>query len=295
MTFLNADLINCEEKLVFPNYLFIIAIGILTTWLTFLTVKGSLTDRRYNGFYDWITKRGKIVFFVSSLMIIILCLQECNNQNSNDNKDCLLNKEHAERDSLVSKQVELSRQKLYGDLSKAFLKQYLKLDTLNTTIINIRDSVKTVVNDFSQEDPILVIDTNGVKLISENEKTDTYNFAVRSKVAGSSEINVIIDVLVEYNDQSFDLIRRKFGTEKLRIPKENSYNSFFEAPKGVNKFYILLKGSYKTIDKTKSYLIDDAYEYSKYDKKTFFMKDSKKIEFLKFIKKFPQEKILYRE
>ena len=61
-----------------PNIVFILLIAINTAFLTFLTTKGGLTDKRFSHPWKRLTKRGKKVLFILIAMGLLLILQEWN-------------------------------------------------------------------------------------------------------------------------------------------------------------------------------------------------------------------------
>ncbi len=136
-----------------PNVVFVILIAILTAYLTFLTTKGGLTDNRFTNIWKKLTYRGWIVICILFLMLILLIAQEYNNQNINKRNVLILKKERDQKDSIITERVkggvDLNRKKLFEDLSKAFAKQELRIDTVKKTLQILRDSVKTTVNNYS--------------------------------------------------------------------------------------------------------------------------------------------------
>lgn len=127
------------------NLYFIIAVALLTLWLTIVSSKGGLTDNRFQYWWRKLTKRGWIAILLGIFIAFILGLQEVNNRNISKNKDNELNKEQNSRDSLIStginKGVDTSNQKLFKDLSVAFMKQGLQYDSIKKQIIVLKDSV----------------------------------------------------------------------------------------------------------------------------------------------------------
>src|SRR5688572_10109809 len=131
-----------------PNIYFVILGGLATAYLTFLAAKGGLTNNRFSNYWRRLTQRGRIVFFLSLFLLITFCLQECNNQISNQNKDAVLERERDIRDSLITvgitAGIDSSTTQLFDNLSIAFAKQNLKIDTLPNTIITINNSFQEV-------------------------------------------------------------------------------------------------------------------------------------------------------
>jgi hypothetical protein len=127
-----------------PNILFVIAIAVITGYLTFLTTKGGLTDNRRNGFLRKLTNRGRIVVCVLFSLLGILILQEINQKKLSRKQDELLLKERSQRDSIITKRIQLgidsSNSKLFSSLSIAFAKQGLRLDFVNNQVEKITNT-----------------------------------------------------------------------------------------------------------------------------------------------------------
>ena len=71
-----------------------------------------------------------------------------NNQAKNDRNNAVLKKERDKRDAAITawikSGVELNRKKLFDDISEAFKKQELRLDTLKKDVERIRDAARKV-------------------------------------------------------------------------------------------------------------------------------------------------------
>lgn len=150
-----------------PNIVFVILIAILTVFLTFYTAKGGLTDNRFSRLWKRITLRGKKVIGILIIIGTLLTLQECNNQSASKQKDSIINKDNLKRDSIITARikagVDSNRRELFGDISEAFKKQGLMLDTIEKAIKDTTfsspnkqfasiNSISSVVNSIA--DPI---------------------------------------------------------------------------------------------------------------------------------------------
>lgn len=276
-------------KFTIPNIYFVILIGITTVYLTFLTAKGGLTDSRYHNVLKRLTFRGKIVLSILLFMLLLLALQEINNQNLSYNKDLELKKETNKRDSIITSGIKSgvseNRKKLFGDLSNAFAKQNLKLDTLENTIIRIKDSTN-IVNNFVQDDPVLLIPSNGIEYISDEKN---FKISLRSSVAGSSNFDIICYLLTKYKD-GYDLTRFNLFPDYLKIPKDSNWETWYSANHydQIEIQYIYLIGKYTTVDKSKSYIIDDVYENDISKKKVCLLYNTERKKVLDIIRSVPE-------
>lgn len=253
---------------ILPSYIFIILIALVSGYLTFLTTKGNLTDNRRSNLWNRLTKRGKLVVYILSMFVIILIAQECNNQNSNKANSLQLVKERNYRDSIVSvgirKGVDSSSNKLFKNLSKAFAEQNLRIDTLKNTVIKLKDSVKTTINNYSQEDPVLIIKSKDIILKSKQSNSSECFITFTSIDAGSGNYDVKTYILVEYIDGAYGFINTNM-LEGIKFSKNGSWKTGFNTNSKieVKNIYVHIIGKYSTLDRTKKYNIDDIYMYEK--------------------------------
>ena len=260
-----------------PNIVFVSFLAIATGYLTFLTTKGGLTDNRFSKPWEKLTKRGKLVLAILVFMGLLFIGQEWNSQVTNNRKeaemkkesktkDSILNKERDQRDSTITNGVKLgvdsNSKKLYDDISKAFAKQELRLDTVRKDVQRIRDSAKGITNNYNQPDPVILIDSNGIYLREKKDRSINYGIAFRSYDAGSTNYDIICYLLTEHPDGKYDVSKLNFFPKKLRIPKNGKWATGFGSNIiDAKNIYIYLKGKYTTLDETKVYYIDDLYNY----------------------------------
>jgi len=280
---------------VIPNIFFVILIAISTGYLTFLTTKGSLTNNKYSRLWDKLTKRGKLVFYLLIAIIIILSYQEYNNQVSNENKDIQLTRERNHRDSLVTtginSGVESNSNRLFNKLSQAFANQNLKIDTLNNTVVKLKDSVRTTINNYSQEDPVFSIEAKGVRLISLQNSNHEYEIDFRSLDAGSANYKVDTYMFTEYQNNTYSLTKPNLLTN-VKIPKSGKWNIGFQinSVTPIKNIYFYFIGSYTTLDGTKSYNINDIYIYEESNKTTWTLMNPERNKIISQIKDYQKRK-----
>jgi hypothetical protein len=274
---------------VIPNITFVILLAIATSYLTFLTTKGSLTNNTYSRWWNKLTKRGKLVLYVLLFMFVILVCQEYNSWASDKNKDIILEKERNSRDSLITigikSGVESSSDKLFKNLSMAFAKQNLKIDTLRNTVIKLKDSVSTTINNYAQEDPVLSIEIDGIYLKSKQDTKYDYGLAFKSMDAGSTNYKVLNHIFVEYKNGTYSLHNVDF-LSNVKIPKNGKWTTGFQihSLNNIKFIYVYIKGTYTTLDGIKSYPIDDIYVYEEETKETFTLTFPKKDTIITLIK-----------
>lgn len=250
-----------------PNLIFVILIAILTGYLTFLTTKGNLTDNRHENYWRKLTTRGKFVFFNLFGILLLLILQEYNNQNSSINKDFIISQERDSRDSLITtgikEGINHSNNQFYENIANAFANQGLELDTLNNTIIKIKDSLETRTVYYNQPEPVLFIKQNGIYIKESTNLSKHYAIEFVSQDAGSTNFQIECYILSEHLDKTNHLSRMNFFTKKMRLPKNSVWKSGYRSinSKECSLIYFYLKGQYSTLDNKKTIKIQDIYQF----------------------------------
>ena len=275
-----------------PNITFIIVQGILTAYLTFLTAKGGLTDNRNSGHWRKLTKRGKYVFGILFLILVAFCLQEINNNVINDRKDSLLAKERYHRDREITEGirtgVESSNKKIFDDLSIALKRRDIKLDSLEKIIFEIKDRSKLIVNNYPQPDPILVMTIKGNKQTIDSLFTKSYEVSLQSLKAGSSNFRIKGEILVEYEDNTFEFAKTNYFPIDLKIAEGHEFVHYFHTStiRKISNIYFHLNGSYSTIDCKKNYRINQLYVYKVQSDLSYLVDNSTRIRIMGIINKY---------
>lgn len=284
-----------------PTYFFIILIGILTTFLTFLTTKGDLINSGSTKNKNGLTMRGIKVLFILIAMIITLFWQEYNNQAIGRNKDSILQKERDSRDKLITngitKGVDSITSQLFENLSIAFVKQNIKIESLNLQIGKLSDSKQLSLNSYSSNEPLLFIDSLGIYLKQNKDFNSSYGISFKSAGAGSSSFDIQTYLLTFYSDGIFDLGKVDFFQKNLKIAKDYQWSTGFNiySKVKVKKIYINLKGEYKSFDTTKSYAIDNLYVYDAVRNRCSIVIGTEYDRIINIIKYYPAKKIYSRE
>ena len=282
-------------KFEISNIIFVILLAFFTGYLTFLTTKGKLTDNRNNKTWNQLTLRGRKVFFLLVTITVTLIMQGINSQNSDTNRDFLIKKEKDIRDSIIAdgiKQgIDSSNSNLFRNLSKAFASQNLKIDTLQNTFIILKDSIKTaVINNYENDDPVLLIDTLG---ISQNDSLkNSFLIKISSLDAGSSNFEIKLSCYILFTDSSFTV--KKFidiFPKGLKLPQNYKWETGFsiDSQRRVRKLYLYLLGKYSTVDGVKEIDINDLYLYDNKTKETTIITNKLRKEVIEILNKnYPQ-------
>lgn len=258
-------------KFTIPTIIFVIAIGVLTIWLTFLTTKGGLTNNTKKGFIKKLTKRGRITGFVLLCIFLLLIGQEANNQNLASNQELTLKKERDIRDASIThgiKQgVDSASSKLFNDVSRAFANQNLKIDTLRKTIVDLR-YLDRVTNNYnvSDKDPTILINTEDGITLAKNH----YRVEIESNAAGSTNFNINCYLLIELNDGRRILEKPQIFFPEAKIMTK-MYAPLTTTTKNINEFYLYMTGEYSNMSISKNYTIDFLYRYNPKEGKTWGM------------------------
>ncbi len=282
-------------KFVIPNIIFIIIIALSTIYLTFLTTKGNLTNNKFKRLSERITFRGKLVFLILIWMTLILSLQECNNRNISVNNEKKLKieqqKKNFEITKGIKKGVDSSTTKLFENLSKAFSKEGLRIDTLTNTVQKLKDSIKTTVNNYAQPDPVFFLDSSSIAFKYKKENYINFNIAFKSSDAGSSNHQISTYILTQFTDDSYDISKINFFPQSLKIPKDGKWKTGFNIPskKSTKEIYIYLKGGYKNLDGSKTFSIDNLYSFIPEEKSCALLLNKTRNKILKLIETTPEK------
>lgn len=275
-----------------PNIVFVIFLAIATGYLTFLTAKGGLTDNRFSTFWKRITKRGRKVLYVLVMILILLVCQEWNSQNDSKRQNALIEKERNQRDSIITagikSGVDYNSKKLFEDISKAFAKQELTLDTVNKTIVKIRESKNKIVTIYNQPDPIIRIDTNGILIIRKKGSKSYYTIAFRSYDAGATNIDAMAYIVFEYSSGEKGYIsKRNFFSKNFKITKDGAWSTGFDinSIQDISYIFVFFKGLYTNLDGTKKFSIEDLYRFNTKTNKTDIVLDFAKGNIIEIIPK----------
>jgi hypothetical protein len=237
------------------------------------------------------------VIFLLILFGIILCFQEWNNQNIAYNSTLSLKKERDKRDSLITvgitNGVDQASGRLFQNLSKSFLKQNLKIDTLKNTITVLQDSVRRDVVTYRQKDPVISIDNDGIYLEKDNEKK--YKIRVISLDAGSTNYQIDVYLLTE-TPKLRDLSKFNLIPYTLQLSENGKWTTGFTNNfPNPSTFYLYLKGSYTNIENNKKYQTDVVYKYDVDTKQTSILGNSSRNAFFKSMKDFPVKDVKLQE
>lgn len=275
------------------NIYFVIIIALLTGYSTFLTTKGALTDNRNKNLWKRLTNRGKTVVFVLLTILIVLIFQELNNRSKSGFAENKLKIERSQRDSTITngikKGVDSSSKKLFADISNAFLKQELKLDTLNQEVTRIRDSAKIVNNFIKRGEPVIMIESDGIKFLRQNGEEREYSMILRVFGAAAANFNVLCYFVTPVKEGIVRVNKQEIFPKTLQISENGKWSRTFETytEPHPSELYFYIIGTYTNLDGTRKYNINSLYIFDMKDNVTGVLLGEERELILKAIKDSP--------
>jgi hypothetical protein len=254
-----------------PNVLFIILISILTLCISFVSVKGTLSNLTHTKrWWKIITQRGWIAIGLTLAIIGLLIWQNNNSEKVSSHKDAELKKEREKSDSIISSKVDSSRKVLFNDLSEALANQNMRLDTVKKSldiIKSIKNEVPVIIKEPSSEFDLCIPD--GFELKEVNGVT--YRFQIKYCNYYSTSKNIDIWTYILFKDIQ-DSIRYIDRVKNLPKNFEALAGDMAFYPFPINfetnpkEIYIVLIGNYTSTSNTKK-TINKMYTYSLRDKR----------------------------
>lgn len=279
------------------SVIILVLIALFVAASSFVSSTGKVIDRRRKHF-KYITNRGWVIICLNLIVVILSVAQYRLNERELGEKERINESRQHIRDSILKAgydssllilkdKFDTSNLKTVSVVSQTLGKYGYLLDSSNKELKKIiRDSSKTKV--YVQEDPILTLCVqNGIVLKELKNGFNNFSLSICSEGAGSTDFNLDCQVIFADSLTKFTYVGRIDPLAKsTQIPKENIITSFFSVTDNIKSdfLYIWIKGTYKNIDKTKEYSIDNLYYYN-YKGKTYGLVNGKtRDEALNFIK-----------
>lgn len=181
---------------------------------------------------------------------------------------------------------------MFDDISKAFSKQELRLDTVKKNVERIRDSAKNITNNYSQVDPVLFVVENGIKVKEKSNNSISYSIVFTSKDAGSTNFKIKGYLLLVYPDGDTTNMKIDIFPKNLKLSANSLWTIGFRAITPVIATNILLyvEGSFTTLDGIKSYNIEDVYDFSSLKNDVGIPLNKKRLKIINCFKRIPETK-----
>ncbi len=256
-------------------FLFILGISIITAIAQLISTSYDLKDPLKRGISK-ITIAGWIFYICTGILMFMPAIQkalqdsiendrEIERTNAQDIRDKKL------RNSYDSSLVEMKNKfdSTTIIISETLGKYGYKLDSSNMVLVSIRDSAKTRI--ITPADPILVLDMSQGQdqgIVFEGKVSDSiYNFRINilSESAGSAYIDIFYDFVVK--DSLIFLYSPRLRNRYLELNSRIAKDYVISTPmslsyKGnIDVLFIWVHGTYKRLDGTGLFPINDVYGY----------------------------------
>lgn len=259
----------------------IIGIALLVAVSAFVSSTYKLIDRRRKGL-KIITKTGWLVIALNFSIIILSVLQYFINENELTQKEIEANKNQTFRDSVLKSNYDSSLYVLKNKfdtsnintvtaISQTLGKYGYLFDSAQKRLVKlIRDSSKTRV--IETEDPVLSICSfKGINLIKVEKGLNFFDLLYCSEGAGSTGFNVRTSIVLSDSIPSNNLFYFKDNlilSYELQISKDAAYVQHFNFSDKIkfNLLYVYLNGTFKNLNRSKTYKIDAVYFFNKISK-----------------------------
>ncbi|HMG83084.1 MAG TPA: hypothetical protein VK559_08610 [Ferruginibacter sp.] len=151
-----------------------------------------------------------------------------------------------------------------------------------------------MINNYPQDDPTLLVSEDGVFPKDSTKQNGEYFIQFQSIGAGSTNFNIMCYMLTEDVNGNYDLTKPDFFHNNLKIPLHKAWQVGFGSPDYPlpKEIYFYLKGTYTTLDGTKSYNIDDMYDYGADDNHVSIPLNPERNRILELISAFPSATLI---
>lgn len=218
------------------------------------------------------------IFFTLNLVIVFLsALQYWQNEIDIKQKEEDSSKKQLVRDSLLRNQYDsslyvmkekydTSNRRIVTTIANVLGTYGYRLDSSNQRLERlIKDSAKTRV--ILSDDPVFIICAqSGISLTDFKNGRDYYEISFCSEDAGSSQFDINCPIIISDSLNNYFYIGTlDFLTKDTKIPKGLTYKGYFNFPytNPYSFLYILVKGTYKNIEGTKHYQVNNLYYYNR--------------------------------
>jgi hypothetical protein len=253
-------------------FLLILAISIITAIAQIISTSYDLKNPIKSG-VSKITIAGWVFYICTGILAFIPAIQKAAQENIDVVNENARIDEQEKRDGKLKREYDSSlveMEKKFDNttniVSETLGKYGYKLDSTNLILVKMNDSSKTKV--YVQGDPVLRLASvddgeNGITLVRKDNDIYTFKIGMVSDDAGSGYFDIslqfIVDDSIKYNINSE--WSQKFLSLNDRIPK-GAYYSAHQDIQFDGKLYalfLLVTGSYKRLDGTGYFPVDDLY------------------------------------
>jgi hypothetical protein len=261
------------------DILITVTLFLLVIFSAFIATKGTVTDDRYNGCKRF-TKYGRTFMAVNVIMLFILISQHYHNkyiakindqeyQIKQDTRDSIVKVRYDSSLMVMKSEFDASNIRTIATVADMLGKYGYKLDSVNRRLVKVlKEAPRT--NVMFSNDPVLVC--SAFTLYEQTRGISVYEVDLCSYYAGSAEFDIQGNFAAANSlHHNIYLGGKNILDLEDRIPKD-SINSFYIGINNDSLFsyvFIRLSGSYKNMEGSKTFHIDDVIVYD-INAKTFF-------------------------
>jgi len=252
-------------------------IGILLfVAISSLISTGNIINKEKKGF-KYLTLRGYAMIALNLLIIVLSVLQYYSNEREIHRRDLENSQNQDLRDSFlkakydssllnIKNEFDKSNTKIILTISEVLGKYGFSLDSTNKTLVRlIRDSSKTKI--IEQVAPVLRLrNEDGISLVNHANNKLGFKLNVCSYDASSTDYQCIYYVIKEDSLENLLFLGRDWLLSKdLSINVNQTMSVNFSIPDSImyKKLIIVIRGTYKNMEKTKTYNINTVDYYEK--------------------------------
>jgi hypothetical protein len=278
-------------------FILILTIGIITAFAQIMASFNELKKPEKKGI-GGITVAGWVFYTCKIVLAVLPAIQKVWQDSIDDDKTHQAAIDQDNRDNSLRKNYDSSLivMKEKFDTTTSIVSQTLgkygfKLDSTNQVLINIRDSANRKV--FMSDDPVITIATEPTGIVynrKSSDSTDVFNVFIQSMDAGSSYFNikssmVICDSMAYFYPRSGIVDILEYNR---RIAKDAIIQLWMTVPiiRKPYWLFIWLRGTYKRLDGTGIFNIDELYRYNYYSKTVVFLQGKTKENIIRIFRSF---------
>ena len=219
---------------------------------------GNLIDRRKNGLRA-VTKRGWVMILLNLGIVLFSLFQYISSEKELEKKEKDSNTRQTKRDSTT-----------ISTITEILGKYGFKLDSTNQTLEKILNDTSTdnIISDDSPAPVLKLNNSSGISLVKHINGEYDFDLAVCSEDASSTGFDLLFYFIQEDSLKTLNFLGKKRLLYKDEmIAKGSSWHSSFimDDRDGLpfERIYVVLKGTYQNMSKTKTFDINNVYYYQK--------------------------------
>jgi len=239
------------------NLIFILGIAVFVAISSIISA-GNVIDKRKKGIRS-VTSRGWIMIGLNLGIIIFSIFQFIKNDNEMAAKEIAANNKQLKKDSTT-----------ISTITEILGKYGFKLDSTNKTLVKLLNDSNSV-NIISDDSPSPVLKLNnsdGIRLVKHSNGEYDFDLSVCSENASSTGFDCLFYFIQEDSLKTLAFLGKKrllYNDEKIPTGSTLHLSFIMDDRDGLpfERLYVVFKGTYKNMDKTKTYDLNSVYYYQK--------------------------------